>query len=89
MSKIQLSTSSALKIIDYSNRTGQELLTNVKVLNDDVNSQFRGLNDPVIKKYLELSEELNDSIKIICQKTNDVSDYCKTVINWIEMYKNS
>ena len=89
MAKIQLSESAAMKIIEYSNSTGEELLTNVRIMDSNVNSNFEGLNDPVIKRYLELSEDLNDAIKQISQKTNDVAEYCKAVLNWIDTYKSS
>ena len=89
MARIQLSESAAMKIIEYSHSTGEELLSNVRVMDNNVNSNFEGLNDPVIKRYLELSEDLNDAIKQISLKTNDVAEYCKAVLNWIEAYKNS
>ena len=89
MARIQLSESAAMKIIEYSNSTGEELLTNVRVMDNNVNTNFEGLNDPVIKRYLELSENLNDTIKQISQKTNDVAEYCKAVLTWIEAYKSS
>lgn len=86
MGKIVLSSGAAMKVISYSDEARNELLTNINVMDNNVNSQFTGLQDPTFKKYLELSEQMQEMLRQISGKMNDISVYCQNVIRWIDMY---
>ena len=89
MARIQLSKEAAMKVIQYSNEAREQLMSNVAVMDNNVNSQFSGLHDPTFKRYLELSEQMQDMLKQIGVKMDSISEYCKSVILWIDTYNES
>ena len=88
MAKIKLSKDAALKAINYSAETREQLATNANVLDNSVNSQFTGLQDPAFRQYLALSEKMQDMIRQMGDKLEAVSEYCRKVIKWIDEYNS-
>lgn len=89
MARIKLSKEAAMKAIAYSNEARDQLMTNINVMDNNVNSQFSGLQDPAFKRYLEMSGQMQDMLKQISGKMNDISQYCESVIRWIDSYSES
>lgn len=89
MARIKLSKDAAMKAIAYSNEARDQLMTNINVMDNNVNSQFSGLQDPAFKRYLEMSGQMQDMLKQISGKMNDISQYCESVIRWIDSYSES
>jgi len=89
MARIKLSKEAAMKAINYSNDAREQLMTNISVMDNNVNSQFSGLQDPSFKRYLELSGQMQDMLTKIGGKMEEISDYCQSVIRWIDTYNES
>ena len=85
--RITLSEKAARQAISYSEEAREELLTNVSVMDNNVNSNFSGLQDPTFKKYLELSEQMQEMLKQVGVKMDEISEYCKSVIDWIQRFQ--
>ena len=73
MPRIKLSKDAAMKAITYSNDANTQLMTNVKIMNNNVNSQFSGLRDPAFRRYLELSDKMQDLLSQVGSKMSDIS----------------
>ena len=58
-------------------------------MDNSVNSQFEGLTDPTIKKYIQLSEQMQNLLRQVGAKMEAISEYCKTVIDFINKYEES
>ena len=86
MARIKLSEKAAMDAIRYSNEAREQLIANVNIMDNNVNSQFSGLQDPSLKRYLELSGQMQDMLKQISGKMESISDYCQSVIQWIRNY---
>ena len=86
MARFTISKSAAQKAIKYSEEAATELSAGVRVMDNNVNSNFAGLQDPTVKKYLELSGQMQDMIKQVSGKMNAISEYCQSVIRWIDNY---
>ena len=86
MSRITLSRNAASAAVTYSEEAKNALLTNVNIMDNTVNSQFEGLQDPTFKKYLELSGQMQDMLKQVGMKMDSISEYCQDVIRWIDEY---
>lgn len=89
MSKIKLSRDAALKVISYSGDSREQLMTNINVMDNNVNAQFSGLRDPAFNRYLELSGKMQELLRQIGGKMEAVSQYCQSVIRWIDEYSES
>lgn len=89
MSKIILSKEACKKAISYSEDASAALLGELRIMDNDVNSCFQGLQDPTIQKYLQLSSQMQDMIKQVTVKMNEISEYCQGVIRWIEIYEQT
>lgn len=83
---IILSKEAAMKAIMYSNEAREQLMTNINVMDNNVNSQFSGLQDPSFRRYLELSEQMQNMLRQIGGKMEEISTYCQSVIRWIDKY---
>ena len=88
MAKTKLSKSAANSAIIYSQEARDRLLANVNVLDNNVNSQFIGLQDPSYNKYLELSQNMQQLLRKIGERMDDVATYCRSVIRWIDAYND-
>lgn len=86
MGRITLSKEAAMKAIDYSNEAYEDLMANVSIMDNNVNSQFSGLQDPTFNRYLQLSEQMQNMIKQIAGNIEAISNYCQSVIRWIDGY---
>lgn len=86
MAKIKLSKEAATKAITYSDEANNELMNNVRVMDSNVNSQFSGLRDPAFRRYLELSDEMQALLLQVGARMSAISDYCRSVIRWIDTY---
>lgn len=86
MGKIILSKEAAMKAINYSNEARDQLINNINIMDNEVNSQFSGLQDPSFRRYLELSDQMQDMLKQIGGKMDEISQYCQSVIRWIDSY---
>ena len=64
----------------------QMRMANINIMDTNVNSHFVDVEDDEIKKYLELSSQMQDKLKEICGKIGEVSDYCQGVIRWFENF---
>ena len=62
----------------------EELMANINVMDTNVSVQLAGVEDDDIKKYLELSSQMQDKLKEICGKIGEVSDYCQGIIHWFD-----
>lgn len=89
MGQIKLSKDAALRAINYSQEASQFLMTNVNIMDSNVNSQFAGLQDPAYKKYLQLSYNMQATLKQICGRLDAITTYCQSVIRWIDQYSES
>lgn len=89
MARIKLSKEAAMKAITYSNDARDQLMTNINVMDNNVNSQFSGLQDPSFRRYLELSEQMQGMLKQIGGKMDEISQYCESVIRWIDSYNET
>ena len=81
-----LSIEACSKAIEYSSDTREKLMQNITKLSNSVDTQFSGLKDPSIKRYLELSEQVQTMLKNIGGKMDEVSEHCQHVIAWIKKY---
>lgn len=86
MSRIKLSIESAMKAIEYSNEAKDNIKMNINILDNQVNNHYNGLLDPTIIKYQELSEKMQELLKTVSMKIEDVSIYCEKIIRWIQEY---
>lgn len=86
---IKLSKEACMKAISYSNDAREQLMANISVMDNNVNSQFSGLQDPSFQRYLELSEQMQGMLKQIGGKMDAISQYCQSVIRWIDDYSGS
>ncbi len=89
MGKSLLSISAAKKAIEASQQTHEALIRNIKLLDDLVNDQFRGLTDPTIKAYLKMSDEIRDTLLKIGRSMDACEEYCRRIIDWIIEYSNT
>ena len=88
MSRKRLSREDVMRVIASSEDAMNQLRTNVTVMDSNVNSNLSGLQDPTVKKYLELSDEMQTMIKQIGGKMEEISEYCKSVIRWMDGYSD-
>ena len=84
MARIKLSREAAMKAISYSDEAQKTLMANINVMDNNVNSHFTGLQDPTFKKYLELSGQMQEMLRQVSGKMNEISEYCQSVIRWID-----
>lgn len=89
MGQIKLSKDACMRAITYSNEASEQLVTNISVMDNNVNSQFTGLQDPAFNRYLELSSQMQGMLKQIGGKMEAISEYCQSVIRWIDDYSSS
>ena len=88
MARIKLSREAAMKAISYSDEARNELLTNINVMDNNVNSHFASLQDPTFKKYLELSGQMQEMLKQVSGKMDEISTYCQGVVRWIDDFSD-
>lgn len=88
MGRIVLSREAAMKAISYSDEARNELLNNMNVMDNNVNSHFASLQDPTFKKYLELSAQMQEMLKRVSGKMDEISEYCQGVVRWIDDFSN-
>ncbi len=84
MGRIKLSREAAMKVISYSDNARNELLTNINIMDNNVNSHFASLHDPTFRKYLELADQMQGMLKQVGGKMDEISQYCHSVIRWID-----
>lgn len=72
----------ALRTKSISDEARDELMQNVKVLEENVNAHFRDVQDENVQKYLSSFDEINAKIREISEKIRDISDYSSTVVSW-------
>lgn len=89
MGQIKLSKEACMRAITYSNEAREQLMTNISVMDNNVNSQFSGLKDPAFNRYMELSSQMQGMLKQIGGKMEAISEYCQSVIRWIDDYSGS
>ncbi|MBQ2810341.1 MAG: hypothetical protein IJF11_05555 [Clostridia bacterium] len=87
--KFKISERAANEAIKLSNEAAEDLSMNMRVLDSDVNAKFAGLQDPTIKKYLELSEEMQIMLRTVSDKMEQIETYCRRIIQWINDYRNT
>lgn len=83
-----LSREGAQKVIDYSEEARDNLVSNMNILDYNVNRMFSGLTDPTFRRYLELSEKMQSLLKKVGNRMDDVSKYCQELISFIDIYMN-
>lgn len=89
MGQIKLSKDACRRAITYSDEANEMLMSNINVMDSKVNSQFSGLQDPAFNRYLELSNQMQEMLKQIGGKMDAISQYCQSVIRWIDEYSGS
>lgn len=88
MGRIKLSKDSAMKAITYSKEAYENLAQNARIMDQQVNNRFIGLKDPAYVSYLELSMQMQELLGQVGNKMEAVSDYCQSVIRWIDTYND-
>ena len=86
MASSTFSKDACRRAMQYSREASESLQQNANVMDNTVNSNFSGLQDPAFQKYLKLSEDMQSYLRQISQRMEDVSDYCEKVIHWMEQY---
>ena len=86
MATIKLSKNAAMRAKSFSKEAYESLYSNMKILDGRVNSLFIAVKDPVFKKYLELSNEMQNLLRKISADIEKVSQYCDTIVRWIDTY---
>ena len=81
---IKLSKEACRRAMTYSKDASEALVQNANIMDNNVNSHFSSLKDPAFQKYLELSEQMQNQLRLISQKMEDVSNYCAGVISWMD-----
>lgn len=85
---IKLSKEACKRAATYSREASESLQQNASVMDNNVNSQFSGLQDPAFQKYLQLSEQMQQVLRQISERMDDVSRYCESVIRWMDEYND-
>ena len=85
---IKLSKNACMKVISFSREASESLNQNANVMDNNVNSQFSGLQDPTFQKYLQLSEQMQNHLRQITEKMDDVARYCESVMRWMDEYND-
>ena len=88
MARIKLSREAAMKAITYSQEAYENLAQNAKFMDTQVNNHFIGLKDPTYISYLEMSMQMQELLGQVGNKMEAISDYCQSVIRWIDMYND-
>ena len=88
MGRIKLSKELAMKAITYSQEAYENLAQNAKIMDTQVNNRFIGLKDPTYVSYLELSMQMQELLGQVGNKMEAVSEYCQSVIRWIDAYND-
>ena len=83
---IKLSKYACMKAISYSKEASDALVQNANIMDNNVNSNFSGLQDPAFQKYLQLSEQMQNYLRQISAKMDDVARYCESVMRWMDEY---
>lgn len=86
MSKVKLSKAAASRVISFTDEAYNALTSNVRAMDSRVNSQFTGMVDPALKRYAELSEKLQNTLRQIGTNMEAISKYCRAVMRWIDDY---
>ncbi len=86
MSKVRLSKAAASRVISFTDEAYNALISNVRAMDSRVNSQFTGMVDPALKRYAELSEKLQNTLRQIGTNMEAISKYCRAVMRWIDDY---
>lgn len=86
MSKVRLSKAAASRVISFTDEAYNVLTSNVREMDSRVNSQFTGMVDPALKRYAELSEKLQNTLRQIGTNMEAISKYCRAVMRWIDDY---
>lgn len=89
MGKIKISKDAATKAITFSKEAYECLRENVAIMDKQVNGKFVGLKDPAYTSYLELSMQMTETLGQVQQKMEAVSEYCQSVIRWIDLYNET
>ena len=71
------------RLKELADEARNDLLNNINIMDNNVNSHFSGLQDPTFRKYLELSGQMQEMLKQVSAKMNEISEYCQSVIDWI------
>ena len=88
MSKIKLSKETAMEVIKRTNETREQLKNNVRMMETNVNRNFEQIRDPSVKKYLQLQDTVKQNLGIMFEEMDNVVEYCKYIIRWIDEYNN-
>jgi len=83
---ITMSKEACMKVISYSREASDSLNQYANVMDNNVNSQFAGLQDPAFQKYLQLSGQMQEYLRQISQRMDDVAQYCEKVMRWMDEY---
>lgn len=83
---IKLSKDACQRAITYSREASESLTQNANVMDNNVNAQFSALQDPAFQKYLQLSEQMQQYLRQISQKMDDVGRYCERIMRWMDEY---
>ncbi len=81
-----ISVEAATRIRELSVGTADSLRSNIAVMDANVDSKISGLNDPSLQRYTQLSGDLKSKLNMVCQKIDDIVNYCNQVIAWVDNY---
>lgn len=88
MSKILLTRNAIIRGKEYCNDSKEQILKNTTTMNNGINQLFSNVSDPSIKKYLELNDVLDEALRKVSRKMDDLGEYCDKVLSWYDKYNN-
>ena len=74
------------RLKELADEAKNDLASNIYIMDNNVNSQFSGLQSPEFKRYVELMGRLQETLIQVSGKMNEISEYCQSVIDWINDY---
>lgn len=88
MSKILLTRSAIVRGKELCADSKEQILKNSNTMNENINTLFKDIFDPSIKKYIELNDVLSEALEKVTRKMDDLGEYCDKVLTWYDKYNN-
>lgn len=89
MARSTISLRAIRDAIECSQETAEVLSANAQILDSEVNARFTGLQDPTYRSYLELSENMQTTIRQLAGELARISEYCQKVYTHIAHYSST
>ena len=72
-----------------SDKTKDSLEQNLNFLTNVIDPMLADWNDSHVIKYLQVSEEITQTIRSVMGNMERISDFCQKEINWIHRYSET